>query len=402
MAQITSVVTTSQIVNSQARHVRDVSNEIYMLYPNVGTLLTFLADPKFKRKEPTDQAKFEWFEDDMTARWAVGGATTVTNESTATTLNVTDGTLWAAGDLGYIPQLISGSTPGEIFRVVSVSSNNLVTVRGINSVLMTMNAAAPIAILGPAMEEGSARPNPKQTIPTAKFGYTQNFRDSFSFSRTQMKSKTYGAPGGEFERIKMKRFQEHKRGINRAFLWGAATQDYTGGPTGQPLRTSAGVNSVVTTNVVDGGTTLTKSKWDEFLRTAFAYGDADMKILVASPLVLGALNSWSETALQIRPGEKTGGLAINRYESPHGTLAILRDQMLENPSGSTAGFGSWAFVLNPEDIKVRVITDTQYIEYPIETNGGADTMIGEYLSEMGLQVINEKHHAKLYNVVAAA
>jgi len=402
MAQIITTVTSANIVNNQARHIRDVSNEMAMLYPQMGALMTFLADPRFKRKEPTKQAKFEWFEDDLTARWAVAGSTTVTNESTATTLNVTDGTLWTGGDLGYIPQAISVSTPGELFRVVSVSSNNLVVIRGVNSVLMTVNAAAPITILGPAYEEGSARPDPKVTIPTAKFGYTQNFRHTFSFSRTQMKTDTYGAPNGEFNRTKLKRFQEHKRAINRAFVWSAATQDFSGGPTGKPIRTTAGINSVITTNVVDGGTTLTRSKWDEFLRTGFAYGDAELKVLVASPLVLGAINSWTETALQTRPDDTVGGVAIQRYNSPHGMVAIIRDNMLENPSGSTAGFGSWAFLLNPEDIKIRVITDTQYIEYDINDMNGEDGMRGEYLTEIGLEVRQEKHHAKLYNVVAAA
>lgn len=406
MAQIVTAVTTNTI-NSQTRLVRDVSSDIYQLYPNVGTLLTFLSDPRLQRKRPTTQAKFEWYEDDMTARWAVAGSTTVTNETTATTLNVTDGTLWVSGDLGYIPQAINTSTAGEIFRVVSVSSNNLTVIRSVNSVLMTVNAAAPIAILGPAYEENSSRPSPKVTIPAVKTGYTQIFRHSFSFSATEMASANYGAPNGEKARTKLKRFQEHKRDINRAFLWGAATEGLTSGPSGYPIRTTAGINSVVATNVLDGGTTLTKSKWEEFLRMSFAYGDADSKLFFASPTVVSAINSWAQGYLHIQPAETTYGLKVLKLQSNHGELLMVRDVMLEDHT-TTAGFGGWAFCLNPEDIELRVLSgnginrDTKYIEYDIENQNGVDGEIGEYMTEIGLMVRNEKHHAKLYNVVASS
>ena len=403
MAQINSVVTTSHIVNSQTRHVRDVSKDIYMLYPNVGTLLTFLSDPRLQRKSPTKQAKFEWFEDDMTARWAANGTVTVANTTASTTITVTDGTLWVAGDLGYVPQAVGTSTAGEIFRVTAVSSNELTVVRGINSVVLTINAGDAISLLGPAYEENSSRPSPKVTIPTAKYGYTQIFRHSFAFSRTQMKTETYGAPNGEFNRTKLKRFQEHKRDINRAFLWGHATQSFTGGPSGYPIRTTAGLNSVISTNVVDGGTTLTKSKWEEFLRTSFAYGDAETKLLFASPKVVSAINSWAQGYLHITPQDTTYGLKILNIESNHGRLMLVRDQMLEDPSASsTYGFGAWAFVVNPEDIESRVIDDTKYVEYDQEDQNGVDGMVGEYISELGLMIRNEKHHAKLYNVLASS
>ena len=403
MAQINSVVTTYH-TNAQTRLERYVDKEIYMLYPNVGTLLTFLSDPQFNnKKSETPQSKFEWYEDDMTARWAVAGATTVTNESTATTLNVTDGTLWVSGDLGYIPQAIGISTCGEIFRVVSVSSNNLTVIRSVNSILMTVNAAAPIAILGPAYEENSARPSPKQTTPAVKVGYTQIFRHSFSFSGTQLQSTTYGAPNGEKARIKLKRFQEHKRDINRAFVWGAATESFTAGPTGYPIRTTAGINSVIATNLVDASTTLTKSKWETFMQTAFQYGDSDTKILVASPRLLGCLTTWAESYLHLVPGTTEYGLNLTKLVTAHGNLIILRDQMLED-STTTAGFAGWGFVLNPDDLEVKVMKnrDTKYIEYGITEQNGVDGEVGEYMSDLGLMIRNEKHHSKIYNVVAAA
>lgn len=402
MAQISSVVTTSHIVNSQGRNIRDVSKDIYMLYPNETPLLTFLADPRLQKKAPTKQAKFEWFEDDYTARWAANGTTTVANTTASTTITVTDGTLWVAGDLGYVPRAVGTSTAGEIFRVTNVSSNELTVVRGVNSQVMTIDASAPISLLGPAYEENSSRPSPKATIPVGKYGFTQIFRHDFAMSRTSMKSDTYGAPGGEFERAKLKRFKEHKLGINRAFLWGHPTQSFTAGPSGYPITTTAGVNSVITTNVIDGGTTLTKSKWDEVLRTAFMYGDADTKLLVASPKVVGAINSWAQGYLQIAPETTTYGLNITKINSNYGNLWLMLDWMLEDPSSSsTYGFGGWAFILNPDDIRIRVIDDTKYIETDIHQDG-VDGVKGEYLSELGLEIRNEKHHVKLYNVLASS
>jgi len=406
MAQITSVVTTNAI-NSQTRLVRDVASDIYMLYPNVGTLLTFLSHPQLNRKSTTKQAKFEWYEDDMTARWAVNGSATVSNTTASTLITVTDGTLWVAGDLGYIPQSISTSTAGEIFRVTAVSTHQLTVVRGVNSVVMEIVPAAPIALLGPAYEENSSRPSPKVTIPTAKAGYTQIFRHPFQFSATQMASETYGAPTGEKARTKLKRFQEHKRDINRAFLWGAATESFSGGPSGYPIRTTAGLNSVITTNVLDGGTTVTKSKFEEFLRMAFQYGDAETKFLFASPRLATVVNGFAQGYLHIQPQTTVYGLNVSEIVSPHGKLMMVMDRMLEDPSSSsTYGFGGWGFAVNPEDVEVKVLSgnginrDTKYVEYDIENQNGVDGEVGEYITEIGLAVRNEKHHAKIYNVVA--
>lgn len=408
MAQINSVVTTNAI-NTQTRLIRDVSNEIYMLYPQVGTILTFLSHPALQRKFETRQPKFEWFEDDYTARWAANGTTTVANTTASTVITVTDGTNWVAGDLGYIPRAINSATVGEIFRVTAVNSNALTVVRGINGQVMTVDPSAAIAILGPAYEENSSRPNPKQTTPDAKTGYTQIFRHPFSFSATQMAAATYGAPNGEFERTKRKRFQEHKRDINRAFLWGAATESFSGGPSGYPIRTTAGLNSVITTNVLDGGTTLTKSKWEEFLRMGFAYGDADTKFLFASPRVVSAINLWAQNFLDVTPRDTQYGLRVTQLESNHGRLMLVMDRMLEDPTSSnTNGFGGWAFIVNPEDLELKILAgngvnrDTKYVEYDIENQNGVDGMIGEYITEIGLAVRNEKHHAKLYNVVASS
>lgn len=403
MAQINTSVTTYH-TNAQTRLVRDVGDKMHLLYPNIGTLLTFLSHPQLQRKQPTRAAKFEWFEDDYTSRWGVVGTDTVTASTANVTITVTDGTAFVTGDLVAAPQARNSSTAPEVMRVTSVSSNTIITTRAINGTIMTLVPGAPLAILGPAYAENSSRPNPKVTTPVAKFGYTQIFRSSFSFSRTQMASATYAAPNGEFARTKLKRFQEHKRDINRSFLWGAATQSLGAN---EVLRTTASINSVLSSNVLDGGTTLTQAKWEEFVRMSFAYGDADTKLFVASPVLVSAITYWAKDKLRLQPSDSKWGLHITEIETGQGRLLMVKDQMLEDYSSSaTAGFSGWGFVINPEDVMIRVLSgngisgDTKYIEYDIQNQNGVDGVAGEYLTEVGLQVINEKHHAKIYNVAA--
>jgi len=405
MAQIIVNRTTSQ-ASTETRLGRDVSNELAMRYPNVAPLVTFFDMFASKTKSPTRQMKYEWFESDYAATWTQNGSAALTGFATATLMTVVDGTLFTVGDLVAFPNAISSSTKPEIVQVVGKpATNSLYLTRGIGSTtIVTLAADAAVTLLGPAFEEGSSQPNSKMVAPTAKAGYIQIFRTTFGFSEEAMAVETYAAPGGDFEREKLAKAKEHQIAINRAFLLGVASESLTGGWTnGNPLRTTGGLNNAITTNVVDGSTTLTEAKMREFCRTVVqAGGGSETKFLLVAPIIADALDHWATSKI----GENKYGLKIREIEMGGGLFMCVTDRSLSHGVATKNGLGGWAFAIDPEAIKMRVLSgngqdgNTKYDEYTRKEKAGVFAVTGEYSSKIGLQVEKEYLHGKLYNVSA--
>jgi hypothetical protein len=222
-----------------------------------------------------------------------------------------------------------------------------------------------------------------------------------------MASEHYGAPSGERKREQAKKLVEFKQDMNAQFLFGVASESLTGGPNGNPIRTTAGLNSVITSNVYDASGVFTRKGMETFARQSFRY-TSGTNLLLASPVVISALHDWGNSFMQLDSATTKFGLNITRVQTGHGIWILVRDWMLENGAGSTLnGFDGWAFSLQMEDIFYRYLEnnginrDTHIIEDKFGTgsNSGRDGVVDEILAECGLQVQQEKHHAKLFNAV---
>lgn len=135
---------------------------------------------------------------------------------------------------------------------------------------------------------------------------------------------------------------------------------------------------------------------------SFRYGKSQ-KLLVACPMVISAITAWANSQLQVSMSETEFGMRVQKVRTGHGDWILLRDWMLENPSGSTYGFGGWAFSLDLDNIFYRYLEangvnrDTKLVELSQENQNGVDGKYAEYISEVGCQVKLEKTHSKLYN-----
>lgn len=396
-----AVRTTNQFITDTTL-VRRVDDEIALLEPDVAPLITMLM--KLRHTAPTDSPRFEWLEDDYVARWAVVGATTVDAATNSTSLPVTDGTLFVAGDLAVVPNAIGSAVAPEVIRVTVVSNNTLTVVRNVGgNGLATILPGDALRIIGNAYEEFSATPSVKMTSPVMKIGYTQIQRTSMKYSGTAMASRVYGAPGGDWTREQAKKLKEHKQKLNAQLIWGAKSEDLTGGyALSYPIRTSAGIRSIISTNVVDGGGTLSRKKLDTFALSAFRYGSSK-KLLVASGKIINAINAWAKSHLRVEKVENTLGLSITRVVTGAGEWALVYDKMLEDGVSGKNGFSGWAMSLDMDNIKYRPLSangfnrDTHLIEYPMKTTTN-DGTVAEFLTEAGFQIGQEKTHALLYNV----
>lgn len=403
MAQLSGIRTTSQTITTEDRLVRFVKDDIVMLEPEITPLITFLMKMGGKYS-PCTSPRIEWIEDDYCARWAVAGSTTVANNASSTTVPVTDGTLFQAGDIFIVPQAVNSSTAPEQIRVTTVSSNNLTVVRNVGSTgLVTIVPGADLAILGTAFEEGATPPTAKTTTPNTEISYTEIFRKTTNISKTTAASKHYGAPAGERARQWAKKIKEMKIDMNRQFLFGTKSEGLTSGPNGFPVRTTMGLNSVISTNVTDASTTLTEATLASFAQTSFRYG-SKTKLLLAAPIVIRAVHSWARGKMDLVPADKSYGLQIQKVVMGHGTWLLVNDWMLENGAGGN-GFGGWAFSIDLDHLKLHYLNgnDVGNRDWQVQKDlikDGRDAYVDEVLCEVGLCVQNEKTHAKMFNVTA--
>jgi len=353
---------------------------------------------------PVTSPRIEFFEDDYVARWAQNGSATVAASASSTTVTVVDGTNFVAGDIFIVPNAASSSTAPEQIRVTAVSTNALTVVRGVGATSpAAINPSVALAILGTAFEEGATPPTAKTTAKSAKISYTQIFRKTTNLSKTQVASKVYAAPGGERKDQHHKMLKQMKIDLNRQVLFGTKSEALTGGPNGEPIRTTMGLNSVISTNTTNASGALTETIFETFSRQAFRYGSEE-KLLLAAPLIISAIHSWGNSKLQIKPMGKIYGVNVDRVSTGHGVWLIARDWMLENGVSSYNGFGGWAFSVDTDELDLHYLSgngENRNIRlYEDVIRDGRDAYVDEASGEVGFCVHHEKKHAKLYNVTS--
>lgn len=400
MAQVVGQRTTNQGI-TETRVIRQVDEKIGMLEPNVAPLITMLMKVAQKTRKPVKSPRVEWFEDDYVSRWAQNSGDTVAANASSTTVTVTDGTLFNAGTVFNVPQAVTSAAAPEVVRVASVAGNVLTVVRNIGGTgLVAINDGAAIRILGTAYEEGGSIPSALTTAPVAKINYTQIFRTVIDMSRTNINTEHYGAQNSdERKRLHEKKLKEHKIWMNSVALFGQKSESLTGGPTGKPIRTSDGINNVISTNVYNAEGMLTQSAWEAFSRMSFRYG-SETKLLLAAPMVKSAINEWAKSFLTTTEKTTSYGLRIKEIVTAHGTWNLVNDWSFENGIAGANGFAGLAFSIDLENVGYRYLqnSDTKLTENVVID--GRDAIVDEILTEACFVFKQEKTHAKLYNATS--
>lgn len=380
--------------------VREVGAAIGLLEPNEAPLITLLS--KIPNGPPTTQPKFEFKEDDYLARWAVNSNNAYA--AGVTTIVVVDATLFAVDDIFLVPPAANSSAPPERCRVTAINygTNTLTVQRAIGGVgAMTIPANSPLRIIGPASGEGSAVRNSKRTVPVNLSNYTQIFKHTLDWTNTSLATKQYGMPSGQKLYDHDKLLKEHKIGLNGSLLWGVPSENLTGSADGLPIRTTGGLHSRISTNVVDAGGALTYTNFLTYVDQAFRYG-AREKLFLVPTIVSNFIHEVAFKRLQIQQATTEFGLQITRVKVPSGVLNMVLDRSLENISG--VGFGNQCFIIDMPNIRKRVLAgnginrDTQILENVVMD--GRDRVVDVALTECGWEITQEKTHARWYNITS--
>jgi hypothetical protein len=202
-------------------------------------------------------------------------------------------------------------------------------------------------------------------------------------TETSRATKTF-IKENDFDYQRRKKGIEHMVDIERAFLFGKKAK-VTGAINGKPQRFTGGVipqiTSYATANVD------TEAEFETFLEDAFRYGNTE-KYALASASFVSQINQWAKNKVQIVQSEKTYGILITRYISAHGTLNIIKHELL---TGTT--YGNYCVVLDMEALTYRYLTGRDTKLRTDRQDNGDDEKIEEYLSEVGLQFEQESRHA---------
>lgn len=377
----TGQVTTSQ--NPSDRQVLDMADKIYLLEPNAAPLYVLVSK---LNKRVAINPTFHWLEDELIPTWGTTGATA---NSAMTTLTATSGEelYFNVGDVLRVVE------SGENMLVSSVSdTNNTVTcTRSFgDTAASAISNGAYLVKIGTAFAEGSTAGvlTTKGTIVSEKTNYCQIFRKSVEISRTMANTELYGGADRPYQR--KKKGIELMKELERTFYFGQAVSGTTKG--------TGGIDEFLSTNDTAAGGTLTESEFETFLRKVFRYG-SNSRYLFAAPLVLSVISLWAQGKLQMFPKDKTYGIAITQYLSPHGTLNLIKDVVLEYISISyTSYWGGYAYAIELEDCVYRYLQNRDVqLETDIQSPGD-DSYKDQYICEVGMEFHNEKKHGALTGV----
>ena len=364
------------------RRVVDIASKISVLEPDASPLLTLT---KKIDKKVAINPKFNWLEEESLNKVdTVDYSTNYT--SGATEIRVDNVSRFRAGDV------VKDVTTGEQLLVSALAGTDSLTVlRGWGTTsATTISDGEYLVVVGNANEEMATKRVAKIADQTDKTNYLQIFRTPFGISRTAENSEMYG--GKDMAHQRMMQLIEHEKEIERAF-WFGEPKEYTSGT--HYRRATGGVDYWISTNATNASGTLTETEFEDFLRTGFRYG-SKTKWLFASPLIVQAINSWAKDNIRILPKEKTFGINLAQWMTPFGIVNIV----LTNLFTETPTFAGYAYLIDPEQLTYRFLANS---DTKLKTNiqdPSADGEEDEYISEVGLQFMNEKKAAQLYGVTS--
>lgn len=367
----------------------DVADVVSLLnvdrYPLLGILTNAGKDPvskkgkAMKKKETTDP-EFKWFEDDFgTYELATASGNTSKNIASTPSITVATGTgvNLQAGDIIHFP----GAK--YTFRVTAVSTDTITLSNELGGATGTVDLSSlTFWIVGNANEEGAGLRAIKGTTATEKTGYCQIFRTPFGVTETSRNTKTF-IKENDLDYQRRKKGIEHMVSIERAFFFGEKNK--TTGANGKPIRTTAGIVSTITTYAT--ANVDTEDEFETFLESAMLNGSTE-KYAFCGAAFISQVSVWAKNKLQLMRTDQTYGVTIYRYESVHGTLNLIKHDLLK---GTT--YGNYCVVVDMDKLTYRYLSGRDTRLLTDRQAPGDDEKVEEYLSEVGLQMEQESCHA---------
>jgi hypothetical protein len=367
--------------NADNRRV-DMADKILLLEPDSAPL-TVITKKISKKK--TGNPQFKWQEDELDPRYdAVNNGAGYSDSDTS--IVVDNGPYFYAQCLVYVPRT------GETMRVTAVSTNTLTVVRGVgDSTGAALLDNDELIITSSAQPEGDASKTARSRNQATVYNYCQIIRTEWDATGTGLHSE-YEADD-DWDHQALKHGIEHKVSVESAFMVGTRGEDTS---SGQARRTCGGFKEFATENETAVNGALTEWEFFNGLRPMFDYG-ANEKWAFASPLAIDVLNGFPRGKLEVRQNEKTFGIRVMQYVSPHGTLNVIKHKLLK---GEYLGGEIW--VMDSDVVAYRYLQNKRgsrdtHIRKEIQNND-VDGRKDEYLTEAGPQIGSPARHGSFTGI----
>lgn len=345
--------------------------------------------------ESTDDPEFKNFRDELPERvLQVNGAVADTSTGTIT--------IDAGDDNRYAIKgaIVVNSETGEVMHVTADTTATTLTVtRNIGGTSHQIADNAKLFVAGFAAQEGGTSPTAISFDATVASNYTQIFRTSFSVTNTLQATNL--RTGDKMQEAMTKALKLHMGDIERAMFFGYKHE--ANGSSAQPTRFTGGLLNTLT-NVVDIGTEyatyggsgagqMTEEGFDDLLiSSVFKYGSGQ-KIAFVGETVANQLQQIGKDRWSPDSVDGTYGVKFTRYQTFAGDLLVhLHPQFRMIP-----GMKQAMVIIDFPDLRYRYLDgrDTQLLEN--RQGNDEDSQKHEYLTECGLELLQDKTHTYIKN-----
>ena len=356
-----------------------------LLEPNGNAPLNALLS--MTSSEATDDPEVKNFRDELPARALTVDGAVASSSTTAITIDSGADSLFAVAGT-----IIVNAATGEVMRCTADSTATGLTVeRNIGGTSHTIGDGDNLFIAGTAYEEGASSPTGVSFDASVASNFTQIFRTSFLVTETL--KATNLRTGDKEDEMATKALKLHMQDIERAMFFGKKHE--ANGTTAQPLRYTGGLINTIS-SVIDRSTASNSMTEDQFDRAliedVFAFG-SKQKIMFCGAKVAGHLQKMGKDRWQPTVVEGTYGVNLTQYTTFAGDLMVhLHPQFRQIP-----GMDNAAVIIDFPYLKYRYMEgrDTQLLRD--RQANDADSSKHEYLSECGLELLQDKVHTYIKN-----
>lgn len=341
--------------------------------------------------ESTDDPEYKNFRDELPDRVLTVNGAVASTSTTSITIDAGDDNKFAING-----SIIINQTTGEVMHATADTTATTLTVaRNIGGTSHQIADNAVLFIAGYAAAEGASSPTAISFDASVVSNYTQIFRTAFQVSNTL--SSTFLRTGDKMDESMTKALKLHMSDIERAMFFGYKHE--SNGSSSAPTRYTGGlINSL--TNVVDittsyasyggsGAGKMTEEGFDDLLiSTIFKYG-SNQKIAFVGETVANQLQQMGKDRWKPTVVESTYGVNLIRYTTFAGDLMVhLHPQFRQ-----LAHMKNAMVIVDFPYLSYRYLEgrDTQLLEN--RQSPDADSVKHEYLTECGLELLQDKVHA---------
>ena len=356
-----------------------------LLEPNGNAPLNALLS--MTSSEATDDPEFKNFRDELPSRTIVASGSAIASATSITVAAGNDNLFAVAGTI------IVNATTGEVMRCTSDATATTLTVqRGIGEAAgAAISDGDELFIAGTAYEEGASAPTGVSFDATVASNFTQIFRTAFTVTNTLRATNL--RTGDKEDEMATKALKLHMQDIERAMFFGKKHE--ANASSSQPTRYTGGLINTIS-NVNDRATAsgvMTEDQFDRALiEDVFAFG-SNQKIMFCGAKVAGHLQKLGKDRWQPTVVEGSYGVNLTRYATFAGDLMVhLHPQFRQVP-----GMENAAVIIDFPHLKYRYMEgrDTQLLRD--RQGNDADQVKHEYLSECGLELLQDKTHTYIKN-----